>query len=452
MLEKRVVENLRKSKWSCKQIASQTGIPVHFLSQLHNGRILEGTSRDYTLDSDLTQSRLKQLDQFFKPYVSEQNKLKERVENSQSERNIILNKSNYRSKSVLGGAEYTAQYNNMLTPVKFLIYDIEISPILGWTYSQYNTNILRVAKEQTLMSFAYMILEVDGSKTVLDGDYSTINCYTLADFDYNEEALVKKMHELFEECQIIVGFNSKQFDDKHATKYFIKHKLDPIAPIKQIDLLREWKKVAKLTGNHLESINEYLFNERKTEERVGDLWYDCMVNQDQESYKLLKEYNKQDVVLTYNILKELLCYMKDTPANLSLLMNHPLACPRCGFIDDFEEAGFYYSNVGRYNQYKCKKCGSYLHGRYQEPGSAHGIRPLQRDAVFQPRFRNERCTLAHRRRRTDCIAGEKRGIAVAQRQTRTRQKDASTAGQHDQPDSHPGTYRWHSICDTKEKI
>lgn len=366
MLEKRVVENLRKSKWSCKQIASQTNIPIHFLKQLHNGRISDGTSRDYKLKSDLTQERLKQLDDFFKPYVSEQNKLKGRVENCESERNIILNKGAYKSNSALGGIEYAAQYNNALTPVKFLIYDIEISPILGWTYSQYNTNIMRVAEEQKLMSFAYMIVEVDGKKTALDGDYSSIKCYTLADVDYDEKALVSKLHDLFEECQIIVGFNSKQFDDRHVTKYFVKHGLDPIAPVKQIDMLREWKKVAKLTGNHLESINEYLFNERKTEERIGDLWYDCIVNKDQESYRLLNEYNKQDIVLTYNIFKELLRYMKDTPANLSLLMNHPLACPRCGFIDNFEDAGYYYSSVGRYNQYKCGCCGSFLHGRYQD--------------------------------------------------------------------------------------
>lgn len=366
MLEQRVVDNLRKSKWSCRQIASQTGIPVHFLKQLHNGRILDGTSRDYKLKSDLTQQRLKQLDQFFKPYVSEQSKLEKRVENSKSERDIVLNKSSYKSNSVLGGIEYTAQYNKALTPVKMLIYDIEISPILGWTYNQYKTNILRVAEEQKLMSFAYMILDIDGTKTVLDGDYNSIECVTLADVNYDEKELTSRLHKLFEDCQVIIGFNSKQFDDRHTTKYFIKHGLDPIAPFKQIDLLREWKKVARLTGNHLESINEYLFNERKTEERVGDLWYDCIVNQDQNSYEMLKEYNKQDIVLTYNILKELLCYMKDTPANLSLLMHHPLACPKCGAIDSFEEAGYYYSDVGRYNQYKCTNCNSFLHGRYQD--------------------------------------------------------------------------------------
>ncbi len=366
MLENRVVENLRKSKWSCKLIANQTGIPVHFLSQLHNGRILDGTSRDYKLESELTQQRLRQLDQFFKPYVTEQNKLKERVEKSESEHNIILNKSAYKSKSVLGGVEYAAQYNNALTPAKILIYDIEISPILGWTYSQYKTNILRVAEEQKLMSFSYMILDVDGTKTVLDGDYNSIKCVTLADVEYDERKLVYKLHELFEQCQIIVGFNSKKFDDKHAMKYFIKYQMDPIAPNKQIDLLNEWKKIAKLTSNRLESINYYLFHEKKTEEKVGDLWYDCIIGKDSHSYEMLAEYNKQDVVLTYNIYKELLCYMKDTPANLSLLMNHPLACPRCGFIDSFEDAGYYYSNVGRYNQYKCKKCGSFLHGRYQD--------------------------------------------------------------------------------------
>lgn len=363
MLE-RVKDCIRKSDWSLSQLALVSKVPLHFISDVSSGAIEKGTSDSYK-NKKTIDKHLKALDEFFKPIRNEQKSLERRDEKANNERSIIANKCAYNSNFVLGGVEYAAQYNTVISPVKMLIYDIEVSPLLAWTYNRYNTNVLKVEQEQQLLSFAYLELIIDGKKTILDGDLNNVKCITLNDVGFSQEKLTEKAWELFNNNQVIIGYNNKAFDDKMIYRYFMKYGLPVPTPIKQLDLFKEWKKIGKLSSNGLNAVNRYINHDGKTEITVEDVWYRCIRCRDKEAFEQLREYNKQDVVLTYNLMKSILPFMKNYP-NLSLLLNHPLACPKCGHINDFEEADYYYTNVGRYNQYRCKKCNSYLHGRYQD--------------------------------------------------------------------------------------
>ena len=362
MLEK-IKGYIKKSNWNNNQIAKASGVPSHFINDISSGAIEKGTSSYKT--KSVIDNHLKKLDEFFKPSANQQKSLEHKKDNAENERNIILNKSSYNSKSVLGGIEYAAQYNELIKPVKILIYDIEVAPLLSWNWGRFKQNAIKVERECTLLSYAYMTITLDGTNSILDGDISQIECVTLEDCNYSEAELIKGLWKLFVESQVIVGFNSKRYVDKQVFKWFMKYNLKPPVPIKELDLFREWKKIATLSSNGLDSLNDYLNGTTKTDITVKDLWYDCLIGRNEESFKLLKKYNKQDIVLTYTLYKRILPFLKDN-VNYSLLLQHPLACPRCGHINDFEEADYFYTNVGRYNQYKCNKCNSYLHGRYQD--------------------------------------------------------------------------------------
>ena len=39
--------------------------------------------------------------------------------------------------------------------MKTLIYDLEVSPILGWVYEKYDTNLVEMEHDYFLLSFAY---------------------------------------------------------------------------------------------------------------------------------------------------------------------------------------------------------------------------------------------------------------------------------------------------------
>lgn len=363
MIEK-IESYIKQSEWTQKDIAKASGVPLHFISDLASGRIKKGTA-DYKND-DTINKHINTLNNFFKPYTKKQEILGKRQEKANSEKDIVLNKSNYKSKSVLGGVEYEAQYNYQVAPVNMLIYDIEVSPNLGAFYGAYKVHPLKILREQEIMSFAYKEFTIDENHTILDSGDAEVKCITLADVGFDHDKMIKKLWEIFNRNKIICGFNNKGFDDKYCHRYFIKQNLPVPLPAFQFDIFKEWKKIGKLSKNGLDYLNKYFNDDGKTDETYADLWEKCWLNKDKEAYRKLAEYNEQDVVLTEKLLHTLLPYMKDT-INLSLLMNHPCACPKCGAISSFDEAEeHYYTNVGRYHQYRCKRCGSYVHGRYQD--------------------------------------------------------------------------------------
>ena len=43
----------------------------------------------------------------------------------------------------------------METKFRILIYDLEVSPTLGWTYGLYKTNVIRVEQNPSIMSISW---------------------------------------------------------------------------------------------------------------------------------------------------------------------------------------------------------------------------------------------------------------------------------------------------------
>lgn len=363
-LLKEIKNIIRQTNWSQKDIASKSGVPLHFVSDLASGRIEKGNA-DYKNEETINQ-HLETLNEFFKPYKQNQEKLSRKAEKAENEKNVILNKSNYKSKSQLEGIEYNAQYNYEIHPVNVLIYDIEVSPAIGAFYGGYNVNPLKIFHEQEMLSFAYKKITIDGNHSLLDGDEDEVKCITLADVNFDHSKLIRKVWEIMKDCEVVCGYNNKRFDDRHCAKYLISEGLTQVDPIYSIDVFKEWKKVGVLTKNGLDYVSKYFNDEGKTEVTHSDLWEACWIDENREAYKMMSKYNKQDVVLTYNMLKKLLPYMTNYPANFSLILNHPFACPKCGALSTYEDAGHYYTKIGRYYKYKCNRCNSYVHGRYQD--------------------------------------------------------------------------------------
>lgn len=361
----RLKESIRMCNLSYKNLAITTGVPKQFIQEYMRGAIDSGTSSSYR-NGDLVEEYKSILYNYFENFVKSQDRLKTKQTKMVNEHDLVVKKGEYHSKSSLGGVSYAPQVSPHTRAVNVLVYDMEVSPLLGWTYNRFKTNLLKVEQEQILFSFSTLEFTVDEDHSILDGDTSKVRCWTLADFDFNEELLVKKLFECFDSADIIMGFNNKGFDTKFANRYFIKYNTGRPSPFKQIDVFKEWKKIARLSSNGLDAVNMYLDEKGKTDIKVGELWHDCIVNRDKKAYKLLESYNNQDVVLTYDLFKSILAYIDSSDVNLATLMQHPLACPRCGYVGSFEDHGYAYSQVGRYNQYQCCNCGSIVQGRYQD--------------------------------------------------------------------------------------
>lgn len=232
---------------------------------------------------------------------------------------------------------------------KILIYDIETSPNLGWYFNLYQEgNILKVEDHWHMLSFSWKFL----------GDKKT-HVLCLADFpDYkkdkeNDKQLTAALWGLFNEADIVIAHNGNSFDQKKSNARFIAHGFKPPAPYKQIDTKLVAKKYFKFDSNKLDDLGAYLGLGRKLETGGKELWFKCM-DGDKKSWKLMCDYNKQDVILLEKVYLKLLPWMTDHP-NVALLTGQIQACPNCASFD-VHKRGLVYTRTRTYQRYQCQSC------------------------------------------------------------------------------------------------
>ena len=236
-----------------------------------------------------------------------------------------------------------------MTP-KILIYDLEVTPTLGWTYGLYNTNVIKVEQNPSIMSISWRWY---GENITKHESLATIPRKRGTDANL---ALVKLIHSLFDEADVVVAHNANRFDNKVATASFLRYNLAPPSPYKTIDTLAVARNVARFNSNSLNSLGELFGLGSKTKITHGDLWYDCLTGSG-KAWKQLKEYNNQDVDLLYAIYERLRPYINNHP-NLGDITQVDGVCPKCG-SSNLERRGFSMRRNGKVQRFQCKSCGGW---------------------------------------------------------------------------------------------
>lgn len=224
---------------------------------------------------------------------------------------------------------------------KILLYDIETSPLIGFTWKTWDTNIIQVKDDFQILCWSAKWLDGKMMSGSMQGKKSDKEC-------------VKELWKLFDEADVIIGHNSNKFDNKKVTARFIYHKLPPPSPYKTVDTLLEVRKVAAFTSNKLDDLGEVLGEGRKLKTDFS-LWLGCM-NNDPASFKKMQDYNKQDVLLLEKLYLRLLPYMKSHP-NMGMYDNE-VECPKCG-SKHLQSRGYAINKSTKYRRMQCLDCGSW---------------------------------------------------------------------------------------------
>lgn len=238
---------------------------------------------------------------------------------------------------------------------KILLYDIETTPLITYTWGIWQQDVIEVKEEWYILCFAYKWL----------GEKQT-HIVSLPDFrgykkdKKNDEKLVKKLHELFEEAEIIIGHNADGFDIKKSNSRFIFHGLEPPAPYKTIDTLKLARKYFKFDSNKLDYLGQYLKLGRKLPHTGKHLWFGCM-DGDPKSWDLMKKYNIQDVVLLEKVYRKLRGWDTGQQTNINLILNTIENCPKCG-SEHIIKKGVKRNLGGLWQQYQCLNCGRWTKG------------------------------------------------------------------------------------------
>ena len=133
---------------------------------------------------------------------------------------------------------------------KILLYDIETAPNLVHTWGVYEQTALEVVRPWYILCFAYKWLDEKQTHVVSLPDYEK----QYKKDPENDYEVVKRLHELFNEADIVIAHNGNNFDQKKVHARFLVHGFDPPINYKQIDTLKEARKHFRFDSNRLNDL------------------------------------------------------------------------------------------------------------------------------------------------------------------------------------------------------
>jgi hypothetical protein len=244
---------------------------------------------------------------------------------------------------------------------RILSIDIETAPIEAyvWQKGLYKTNITteQIIADTHLLSYAAKWLD---SKQVIYGDQSKAR--TLS----NDMRLLREIHALLDEADIVVAHNGQAFDLPFVLTRMVGAGIPPMSPFRQVDTYKVAKKQFGFTFNKLEFLARALgCKMRKNPHRNFpgmELWKECL-DRNLLAWKEMQEYNKDDVLVLEEVYLKLRPWIEGHPNVGNYVDTGRPLCPNCGSV--VERRGLAYTQTGQYERYHClnPKCGKYPRGR-----------------------------------------------------------------------------------------
>ena len=232
--------------------------------------------------------------------------------------------------------------------MKILLFDIETTPNLSWTWGKYEQDIIQFKEEGHILCFAYKWL---GEKT-----------HFISEKLHGKKGVVKELYKLFNQADLLIAHNGDAFDIKMARRSFMKENLPPHRPVPSIDTKKIAKRYFRFNSNKLDDLGEYLGLGRKVETGGINLWFGCMKG-DKKSWRLMEKYNRMDVELLEKIYLKLRSW--DVSRHITVQEDDTKTCPICG-SSKLQKRGFGFRVGFKHQRYQCQKCGRWINGHNTE--------------------------------------------------------------------------------------
>jgi DNA-directed RNA polymerase subunit RPC12/RpoP len=189
--------------------------------------------------------------------------------------------------------------------------------------------------------------------------------------DSPKKTMVKGIHELLEEADVVVHYNGQRFDVPRLNGEFLLQQLDPPSQYRQLDLLKTTRSQFGFASNKLDYVVQQLEIGSKVKHLGMDLWRDCMDGCD-KAWRTMKRYNIQDVKLLEKYYKRILPWIKNHPNWGVYIDAERPTCRNCGSKKVIRK-GVETTNTYKYQRYKCSDCGTPLRGRKSLEKAQEGI-------------------------------------------------------------------------------
>jgi hypothetical protein len=228
--------------------------------------------------------------------------------------------------------------------LKILFYDLETSPITAHTWGlwQQNVSISQILESTEVLCFGARWLDGKNVK------FRSVH-------HHGKQAMLEKIHQLMDEADVMVGWNSASFDRKHLNREFLEAGMTPPSPSREVDLMKVVKAQFRFPSNKLDYVAQKLGVGKKLPHTGFQLWLDCMAGDD-KAWRLMHKYQVQDVQLLAELYEKLKPWMKWHP-DKNIIDGRDDGCMVCGgelYLD-----GEYHTNSGAYQKFRCRECGKY---------------------------------------------------------------------------------------------
>jgi hypothetical protein len=241
-----------------------------------------------------------------------------------------------------------AKIDRKLSQRRILYVDIERQAGLAHIFDQRTSGFIPVARWVRRPSMLCFSAMWRGSRTV--EFYSAWG---------NPAEMLEASWRLYDEADIVVGFNSVRFDDKWFRTFWRDNGLLPPRPFKQVDLYRVNKQLFGADSYSLAELCRSLGLPGKSG-RYDPFEADRCMDGDEAAQKRMTRYSKQDTRILPDVHDVLLPWMGNHP---HVVTSTDLAtCERCGSAD-LKPTTPYTAEVLEYPMFRCGGCGGFVRSR-----------------------------------------------------------------------------------------
>ena len=237
---------------------------------------------------------------------------------------------------------------------RILVFDIETSPNLVYTFGLFNQNISleQVVKETSILSIAWKFL---GEKETY---YMSVDP-NQADL-WDDRELCEAISSLFQNVDACVTHNGDRFDLPVIRGRLYHHGLPQIPPINSIDTLVMAKQAGKHLSCKLAHLTKGLQFQKMSHAKFPGfaLWRECLAR-NPEAWAEMERYNRMDILSGEALFERLRPFSK---VHIPGFQTGELCCPKCG-SKDLKKRGVLETRGGWYQRFKCSSCGGWSQSR-----------------------------------------------------------------------------------------
>lgn len=243
----------------------------------------------------------------------------------------------------------------MIIKPRIVTLDIETTPLMGYTWEKWETNVIKVLKRSSILCVSWKWVDENKVHNIAQIDSKHYKPGKEDDF-----GVVSKLREILDEADVVITQNGNSFDLPILNSRMLVHSIPPPSPYRKIDTKRIAKSIFKFESNKLEDMCKYVGIGQKTNPGGFAAWEGCMAG-DKKAWKDMIKYNNNDVLITEQLYLKMRPYMESHP-NLNVITERLAACPRCQ-SSMMQARGFAYTNVSKVRRFQCQTCKGWSRGK-----------------------------------------------------------------------------------------